>query len=623
MMASHQENHMNTQNPFALVAGFPRAARLALLMLIAAMLSSCGGGTVTVSPSSSAVFASEPRKLDAEFTARKAVSYSPFRSNDRDTETVTVAMIKQDLDLLVLGNFRLIRLFDSSDMIARQTLQVIRDNKLDIKVMLGAYVASDKYATAAGKPVVAAYNEAELARVVALANEFSSIVLAVSVGNETMVSWSFNPIAPTVMAGYLRTVRSQIPQPITTDDNWAFYASAPKIITDTIDFVAMHTYAELDSVFNAKLWDWKQVGVPAALDANNFPARATAMMNAAMAATKSDYNAVRAGLDRKGLSAMPIIIGETGWNAENKGALGYRAHPVNQKMYFEALNDWYASSRTGAGPANIFYFEAFDEPWKKGDDKWGLFNVNRQARYVIQNLNPPSANWVYAGTEKDPGIPLVFTSADALYYQPLVKNPTVVADRYTAYGDTVVAGAVNASPTLAFNAFGGSTARITPLPASAAPNDGPEGREITPGPADYGWGVVLNVANTKNADDLTNFAAGTLHFSIQTTYPGKIEVGFSTGFVDTTDQFDVWMPLSPGQYGYVNDGTWRQVSIPIRDLLPFGAQGFGMYNSADAFLDMSKVTNPFVIADRYIQTGKDAKSGITTKINIDAIYWTK
>ena len=610
---------MKTQNRFALIAAFSRAAQIALPMLLAFVLSSCGGGgTVAVNTPASSVSASEPRKLDAEFTARKAVSYSPFRSGTRETETVTVAMIKQDLDLLVLGDFRLIRLFDSSDMVARQTLQVIRDNKLDIKVMLGAYVASDKYATAAGKPVVAAYNQAELARVVALANEFRSIVLAVSVGNETMVSWSFNPISPTVMAGYLRTVRSQISQPITTDDNWAFYANAPKVITDTIDFAAMHTYAELDSVFTAKLWDWKQVGVPAALDANNFPARATAMMNAAMAATKLDYNAVRAALDRKGLSGMPIIIGETGWNAVDAGALSFRAHPVNQKMYFQALNDWNASSRTGAGPANIFYFEAFDEPWKGGDDKWGLFNVNRQARYVIQNLNPPSANWVY-----EPG---THTSANALYYRPLVKNPTVMANQYTAYGDTVVAGGVNAVSSLAFNAFGGPsgpTAKVTQLAGSAAPNDGPEGKEITPVPADYGWGVLLNVKDTLTAEDLTNFAAGTLHFSIQTTYPGKIEVGFSTGFVATTDQFDVWMPLSSGQYGYANDGTWRQVSIPIRDLLPFGAQGFGMNNSPDAFLDMSKVTNLFVIADRYIHTGKDANSGITTKINIDSIYWTR
>lgn len=610
---------MNTKKICALLTDFSRAAWLMLPMFVALTLSSCGGGgTVTVNTPASSVSASEPRKLDAEFSARKAVSYSPFRSNNRDTETVTVAMIKQDLDLLLLGNFRLIRLFDSSDRVAKQTLQVIRDNKLDIKVMLGAYVQSDKYATAASKPGIAAYNQAEMARAVALANEFSGVVLAVSVGNETMVSWSFNPISPTDIAGYLRTVRSQISQPITTDDNWAFYANPPKVITDTIDFVAMHSYAELDSVFTAKLWDWKQVGVSTALDANNFPARATAMMNAAMAATKSDYNAVRAALDRKGLSGMPIVIGETGWNAVDVGALSFRAHPVNQKMYFQALNDWSASARTGAGPANIFYFEAFDEPWKGGDDKWGLFNVNRQARYVIQNLNPPSLNWVY-----EPG---AYASANALYFKPLVKNSTVVADRYTAYGDTVVAGGVNAFPTLAFNAFGGpngTTAKGIQIASAAAPNDGPNGLEITPVPADYGWGVLLNLADTKTAEDLTNFAAGTLHFSIQTTYAGKIEVGFSTGFTATTDQFDVWMPLSSGQYGYVNDGAWHQVAIPIRDLLPFGAQGFGMNNSPDAVLDMSKVTNPFVIADRYIQTGKDAKSGITTKINIDSIYWTK
>jgi exo-beta-1,3-glucanase (GH17 family) len=619
MMASPEENPMNTLTPFSLLTDFSRVARLALPMLLSVVLSSCGGGgTVTVNTPASSVSASEPRALSAEFSARKAVAYSPFRSSNRDTETITAAMVKQDLDLLLLGNFRLIRLFDSSDRVAKLTLQVIRDNKLDIKVMLGAYVQSDKYAAAGSKPGIAAYNQAEMARVVALANEFSGVVLAVSVGNETMVSWSFNPISPTDMAGYLRTVRSQISQPITSDDNWAFYADPPKPITDTIDFVAMHTYAELDSVFAAKLWDWKQAGASTALDANNFPARATAMMNAAMAATKSDYTAVRAALDRKGLSGMPIVIGETGWNAVDVGALSFRAHPVNQKMYFQALNDWTAAARTGAGPANIFYFEAFDEPWKGNDDKWGLFNVNRQARYVIQNLNPPSAKWVY-----EPG---AYTSANALYFQPLVKNSTVVASPYTAYGDAVVAGGVNAFATLAFNAFGGPnglTAKITPLASSAAPSDGPNGMEITPVPADYGWGVLLNVANTKAAEDLTNFAAGTLHFSIQTTYPGKIEVGFSTGFVATTDQFDVWMPLSSGQYGYANDGTWRQVSIPIRDLLPSGAQGFGMNNSPDAFLDMSKVTNPFVIADRYIQTGKDAKSGITTKINIDSIYWTK
>jgi exo-beta-1,3-glucanase (GH17 family) len=591
----------------------------AVSVSLALVLSACGGGgVVTVDAPATAVSISSPRTLDPEFMARKAVAYSPFRSNNRDTETITAAMVKEDMELLVKGNFRLIRLFDSSDAVSRLTLQVIHDNNFDIKVMLGAYVSSDKYASAADKPGIATKNQAELARTVALANEFKSSVLAVSIGNETMVSWSFNPIDPTVMGGYIASVRSQITQPITTDDNWALFATPPKAITDNIDFASMHTYAELDSVFTASLWDWKQAGVSTDLDANGVPARAAAMMKAAIDHAKKDYQSVRNALDSKGLSAMPVVIGETGWNAVNLGSLSYRAHPVNQKLYYQALDDWGLQSRFGGGPSKIFYFEAFDEPWKGGDDKWGLFNVNRQARYVVQNLNPASTTWVY-----EPG---AYTLADAVYYKPLVKGAAVTAARYTAYADTTVAGSVNVFPNLAFNAFGGGsgpTAAVPQVATAAAPADGPNGIEITPNPDTFGWGVVLNLKDTTQADDLTNFAAGTLHFSIQTTYPGKIEVGFSTGASATTDAFDVWMPLATGQYGYANDGAWHDVAIPVKDLIPFGAKGFGMNNSPDAVLDLSKVTIPFVIADRYDHTGKDQKSGIRTKLNIDAIYWTR
>lgn len=124
-------------------------------------------------------------------------------------------MIKQDLDLLVAGNFRLIRLFDSSDKVAKQTLKVIRDNSLDIKVMLGVWTASGNDS----------FNQAEIARAVALAKQYSDIVVALSVGNETMVSWSFNPLSVNQMAAYIKSVRSQVTQPVTTDDNWAFLRS--------------------------------------------------------------------------------------------------------------------------------------------------------------------------------------------------------------------------------------------------------------------------------------------------------------------------------------------------------------------------------------------------------------
>ena len=243
----------------------------------------------------------------------------------------------------------------------------------------GAYVQSDRYASDADKPGIAAYNEAELARTVTLANEFADIVLAVSIGNETMVSWSFNRIAPETMAGYIVKVRGQITQPVTTDDNYAFWASAPNVITDVVDYAALHTYPELDTVFDATLWDWRQKSVPEAT-------RAAAMMDGAIAEARRQYGLARNHLDAKGLSYLPIIIGETGWNAVDVGRQAFRAHPVNQKMYLDRLQTWATEGRNGNGPKAIFYFEAFDEPWKQGDDKWGLFNA---ARFAAMNLAQP------------------------------------------------------------------------------------------------------------------------------------------------------------------------------------------------------------------------------------------
>ena len=134
--------------------------RSTLALLLAALLEACGGGGVV--PSNGVTI----RALPAEYTSRQAVAYSPFRSANRDTETITSAMIKQDLDLLVAGNFKLIRLFDSSDAVSRQTLQVIKDNGMDIKVQLGIWVASGNEAA----------TQADIARGVVLANSFRDIV---------------------------------------------------------------------------------------------------------------------------------------------------------------------------------------------------------------------------------------------------------------------------------------------------------------------------------------------------------------------------------------------------------------------------------------------------------------
>jgi len=580
-----------SSKPASLDAVLPLRRTLlgAALMSPALWLSACGGGGTV--PGTGV----QLRPLSAEFGSRKAVAYSPFRSSNRDTETITEAMVLEDLRLLVAGGFKLIRLFDSSDAVSKLTLKVIADNSLDMKVMLGIYVLSGNET----------FNAAEIARGIALAKANTNTVLAVSVGNETMVSWSFNKIDTAKMAGYLAQVRAAITQPVTTDDNWAFFASAPRSITDAIDFVAMHTYPLADSVHDAGKWDWQQASVPAA-------SRAAAMMDAAINAAKQDYTAVRSYLDSIGQQAMPILIGETGWKAVASGGEAFRAHPVNQKMYFDRLTTWANAAKTSTGPASIVYFEAFDEPWKGGDDKWGLFNVNRQARYMVQSLYPTN-QW-------EPG---TYSATDAVYYIPVTGNGTITASRYTLYADVVTPGEARPSETFLWNAWdNGTTATAAEQTSSSAPADAGHSTQITPKPAVWGWGMALTLPTT--ADDLSNFTAtGTLNFSIKTTYPGKIEVGFLTGTGTAASAYDVYLAINPGDYGYQNDGNWHQVSIPISAITPHGAMSSGMTDPSKSRLDMTRVTNPFVIADRYGNTGKAQGSNVTTPIQVDAIYWAR
>ena len=569
------------------------------ITLSAVALTACGGG------GGIPYTGVKTRPLSEDFTARKAVAYSPYRTAANEAgleaEIIPKANIKQDMDLLMAAGFRAIRLFNSSDNVARKTLEVIRDNNLNIKVQLGAYVLSGNDAA----------SRAEMARCVTLANEFKDIVLAVSVGNETMVSWAFNKIEPSLMAEYIRSVRGQVPQPVTTDDNYAFWASAPTLITDQIDFAALHTYANLDTWFDPTRWEWKLKDVPAAQ-------RATAMMDAAMVETKRQYQQARDYLDRRGLSYIPIIVGETGWNAVDVGRQKFRAHPVNQKMYLDRLMAWAAEGRAGNGPKQIFYFEAFDEPWKQGDDKWGLFNVGRQARYAVQAMNAPGASvggatWIYepviAANDADGNG--AYSEADAIFFQPPVVNAPVTANRYTLYSDQPPTADEVRPAGLRWDAFDGSTASYTEIAGTYGPGDPNSSLRITQQPASYGWGL-LRQSPTGVTENLSNFAAnGRLNFQVSTTYPGKIEVGIATDTQDRETQ-EAYIQLSGGDYGYCNTGAWCNVSIPLT-----------AFAAVNPKIDLSLVVLRIVIADRYSATGKPANANVRAPVVIDAIHWSR
>jgi exo-beta-1,3-glucanase (GH17 family) len=592
-----------------------RSLRNALAGALAAVLVACGGGGTTPI---TGVPTAQVRQLSPEFTARKAVAYGAYRTArnkfELDAEVIPPANLKQDLDLMLAAGFRMIRLFSSDDKVARQTLQVIADNNLNMKVQLGAVIKGDTYASATDKPAIYADNERSIAQAVALANNpaFKDIILAVSVGNETQVDFSGERTNPETLAGYLRTVRNQITQPVTTDDNVFAWAAMSTLITNEVDFASIHTYAQLDTFFNPKLFDWRQKSVPEA-------SRATAMMDAVLAETKRQYGLARTYLDSKGLSYMPITVGETGWNVIDP-RLSLRAHPANQKMYYDRMTAWAAEGRAGAGPKAVFYFVAFDEQWKLGDDGWGLFNKDRQARYAIQAINANnspagSATWAWA--------PGTCSDASATYFVPPVVKSEITAGKYVLYSDTP-AGVSEVRPTgLRWDAFDGNTAVGNPTSSNFGPGDAANGFEITPRPASFGWGLLLQPAAgpvdpcsrfpvplNGATDNLSSYAAtGTLNFLVNTIYPGKIEVGISTDTQDRDPQEAV-LQIQPGNYGYCSTGAWCQVSIPIKDFV-----------AKNPKLDLSLVLSRIIIADVYSRTGN--APGSTAKIYLDGIYWAK
>lgn len=551
---------------------------------------------------------SDLRSLPAALLA-KAVCYSGYRlGTSVDTRVLpTDAEVKQDLDLLVAQGFQAIRIYDPIGH-GEQVLRVIAANSIALKVLLGVWI-SGPIATAD------AANQASITKAIEFANDsvYGPLIGAVSVGNETMVDWSFQPTPPADMKTYIGQVRSAITQPVGTDDNyepftfvneWGVpYSSAADLeqVARAVDFLALHTYALADPFYGDPYgvvsWDWKQTGVAEG------PGRAVAMMDAALAYTKKNLSDARAALAGKGIQ-VPLVIGETGWTTTGK-FVSNGAHPVNQKMYYDRLESWvHGAGQDSSSPLGLFYFEAFDEPWKGGDNHWGLYSVDRTPKYVLSGTG--------------------YTEADALYYKaPVVQGP-VTESTYWLYG----AGAPGTDVKIrafetdwSWNSWeNGTTASAVPVENGNEAGIG-EAVQITPIPLDWGWGMTLDV---KNPEDLTNYTAGHLVFQVKTLYPGSVEIGFLTGL--PTSLSDVYIKVTPGSntFGYKNDGTWSTVSIPIATLMPKAVPAWGMGSSVK--INMAQVKNPLVIADRYANTAKTSAAngkGSTVPFLVDRIRWTK
>jgi exo-beta-1,3-glucanase (GH17 family) len=297
----------------------------------------------------------------------RAICYSGYRHGQSPDSKIypSIDEIREDL-LILQKNWRLLRLYDCS-LHAERVLEVIRRDGLDFQVMLGAYLGAEM--NNFGCPWGVSYseqqleassaqNEAEVGRLIRLANQFDDIVFSVAVGNESTVDWTDHFVPLNRMIEHVRRTRAGVRQPVTFCENYVPWQVKLAPLVAELDFISLHTYP---------VWEYKHI-------------------HEALDYTRANYESVARLYPDK-----PVVITEAGW-ATNSNGRGIQPHNTSQDLQEIYINDLLQWS-TNAGVLT-FLFEAFDEPWKGSADPlepekhWGLFTVERRPKQVMQSWYP-------------------------------------------------------------------------------------------------------------------------------------------------------------------------------------------------------------------------------------------
>jgi len=324
----------------------------------ALVLAACGSSTpetgIDIAESHAVTKRPFAPMLDGKWIGN-GISYGAYRDGEAPGEALTSKEhILEDLRILAQG-WNLIRLYGADEQ-SRNILEVIEEHDLPIRVMQGIWLDAHK---------TEQENDEQVRLAIELANRFSDIIIAVNVGNEIFVDWSYHRIDD--MDGVIekiRQVRENIPQPVTVADDYNFWNKPQaRRVADELDFICLHAYA---------FWNDKTLDV-------------------AMEWTESIYRDIQ--------SRHPehrIAYCETGWptsrvygDGSHEGGLIGKAGEPEQEVFFNQYDPWVDRNEVVS-----FYFTSFDEKWKGGFDganpmdkaekHWGLYYSDRTPKQVLQ-----------------------------------------------------------------------------------------------------------------------------------------------------------------------------------------------------------------------------------------------
>ncbi len=292
-----------------------------------------------------------------------AICYSGFRSGQSPDAGIFPSVEEVREDLLILSrNWKYLRLYDC-DKQAELVLEVIRNERLDFKVMLGAYIGAElnNFGCPWGGCYTedqlvenAQYNQTRIQKLIDLANRYPDIICALSVGNEATVQWTDHFVPVGKVIEYVRMVKNGAKQPVTFCENYLPWLDKLEDLVAEVDFISIHTYP---------VWEYKKI-------------------HEALEYTKRNYAVVA---DK--YPDTPIAITEAGWatNSNGRGILPDNVSEDFQAAYYADLMNW-----TNEEQILTFVFEAFDEPWKGSDEPlepekhWGLFYEDRTPKKGMQ-----------------------------------------------------------------------------------------------------------------------------------------------------------------------------------------------------------------------------------------------
>lgn len=298
-----------------------------------------------------------------------AVAYSGYRTGQnpdgKDASShPSDAQILEDLNMLIDHGYSLIRVYGSGEGgHGEDTVRVIEEHDLPIKVMLGIWLSAevsnhegcpwlDEPIPQSKLDVNTKRNAMEVQRGIALANKYKDIIIAVNVGNEALVDWNDHMVELSSIIDYVRDVKRNIAQPVTVAENYVWWIKHGAPLAAELDYIGVHTYP---------VWEGKTIDEGLSYTVQNI----------------EDVH--------RALPDSRIAVLEAGW-ATVASEFGERANEAAQLRYYNELKGWATKTNT-----TVFFFEAFDEPWKgnpndpAGAEKhWGMFNVDRTPKLMMQ-----------------------------------------------------------------------------------------------------------------------------------------------------------------------------------------------------------------------------------------------